>query len=36
VYDGDDTTLLIHEDVKAEIEYAKDSTLPDPESTTNA
>lgn len=36
VDDGGDATLLIHEGVKAEIAYAKDGTLPDPESTTNA
>lgn len=36
VDDGGDATLLIHEGVKAEIAYAKDGTMPDPESTTNA
>ncbi|XP_024404020.1 adenosylhomocysteinase [Physcomitrium patens] len=36
VDDGGDATLLIHEGVKAEDVYAKDGTLPDPESTTNA
>jgi adenosylhomocysteinase len=36
VDDGGDATLLIHEGVKTEIEYAKDGTLPDPDSTTNA
>jgi adenosylhomocysteinase len=36
VDDGGDATLLIHEGVKAEIAYAKDGTLPDPASTTNA
>ncbi len=36
VDDGGDATLLIHEGVKAEIAYAKDGTLPDPSSTTNA
>jgi len=34
--DGGDMTLLIHEGVKAEKAYAKDKTLPDPSSTTNA
>ena len=34
--DGGDTTLLIHEGMKAEIAYAKDMTLPDPASMTNA
>merc|ERR1740138_1531119 len=36
VDDGGDMTLLIHEGRKAEIAYAKDGTLPDPSSTTNA
>jgi len=36
VDDGGDATLLIHEGVKAEREFAKLNTLPDPESTTNA
>jgi len=35
VDDGGDATLLIHEGVKAEAAFAKDGTLPDPESTTN-
>jgi adenosylhomocysteinase len=35
VDDGGDATLLIHEGVKAEAAYAKDGTLPDPESTDN-
>jgi len=35
VDDGGDATLLIHEGVKAEAKFAKDGTLPDPESTTN-
>ncbi|KAL5997192.1 Adenosylhomocysteinase 2 [Asimina triloba] len=35
VDDGGDMTLLIHEGVKAEEEYAKSGTLPDPASTTN-
>jgi len=35
VDDGGDATLLIHEGVKAEALFAKDGTLPDPESTTN-
>jgi adenosylhomocysteinase len=34
--DGGDMTLLIHEGVKAEKAYAKDKTLPDPNSTKNA
>ncbi len=33
--DGGDATLLIHEGVKAEKAYAKDGTLPDPNSTDN-
>ncbi|KAK9865522.1 hypothetical protein WJX84_011876 [Apatococcus fuscideae] len=33
--DGGDATLLIHEGVKAEEQYAKDKTLPDPSSTDN-
>jgi adenosylhomocysteinase len=36
VDDGGDATLLIHEGVKAEADYAKDGTLPDPSSTDNA
>lgn len=36
VDDGGDMTLLIHEGVKAEKQYAIDQTLPDPASTTNA
>merc|ERR1711966_292337 len=36
VDDGGDATMLIHEGVKAEAAFAKDGTLPDPESTTNA
>lgn len=36
VDDGGDMTLLIHEGVKAEKIYAKDKTLPDPNSTDNA
>jgi len=36
VDDGGDMTLLIHEGVKAEDAFAKDGTLPDPESTDNA
>jgi adenosylhomocysteinase len=35
VDDGGDATLLIHEGVKAEREFAKLNILPDPESTTN-
>jgi len=35
VDDGGDATLLIHEGVKAEALFAKDGTLPDPDSTTN-
>ena len=35
VDDGGDATMLIHEGVKAEAEFAKDGTLPDPSSTTN-
>ena len=31
-----DATLLIHEGVKAEAEYAKTKKLPDPASTSNA
>jgi len=34
--DGSDATLLIHEGVKAEAAFAKDKTLPDPSTTTNA
>jgi adenosylhomocysteinase len=36
VDDGGDMTLLIHEGFKAEAEYAKSKTLPDPASTDNA
>jgi len=36
VDDGGDMTLLIHEGYKAEEAFAKDGTLPDPESTDNA
>ncbi|MQL95756.1 hypothetical protein Taro_028439, partial [Colocasia esculenta] len=36
VDDGGDTTLLIHEGVKAEEEYEKTGKLPDPTSTDNA
>eukprot|EP00741_Cyanophora_paradoxa_P010652 tig00020537_g10295.t1 len=36
VDDGGDATLLIHEGVKAEAAFAKDGTLPNPESTDNA
>ena len=36
VDDGGDMTLLIHEGFKAEEAFAKDGTLPDPESTDNA
>ena len=35
VDDGGDATLLIHEGVKAEREFAKLNILPDPQSTTN-
>ncbi|MEO1130819.1 MAG: adenosylhomocysteinase, partial [Planctomycetota bacterium] len=35
VDDGGDATLLIHEGVKAEQAFAKDGTLPDPNSTDN-
>jgi len=35
VDDGGDATLLIHEGKKFETAYAKDKSLPDPESTTN-
>ncbi|CAN6580213.1 unnamed protein product [Malus baccata var. baccata] len=35
VDDGGDATLLIHEGVKAEEEFAKSGTLPDPSSTDN-
>jgi adenosylhomocysteinase len=34
--DGGDATLLIHEGVKAEAEYAASGKLPDPDSTDNA
>jgi adenosylhomocysteinase len=36
VDDGGDATLLIHEGYKAELAYAKDGSMPDPESTDNA
>jgi len=36
VDDGGDATLLIHEGKKYEEKYAKDGSLPDPASTTNA
>ncbi|GLC37104.1 hypothetical protein PLESTB_001391300 [Pleodorina starrii] len=36
VDDGGDATLLIHEGTKAEAAFAKDGTLPDPDSTDNA
>lgn len=36
VDDGGDMTLLVHEGYKAEEAYAKDGTLPDPNSTDNA
>ncbi|MCD7447709.1 Hemolysin ahh1 [Datura stramonium] len=36
VDDGGDATLLIHEGVKAEEEFAKNGTIPDPTSTDNA
>merc|ERR1711966_596626 len=36
VDDGGDATLLIHEGVKFEAQYAKDGSLPDPNSTDNA
>merc|ERR1712226_1338232 len=36
VDDGGDATLLIHKGKEYEAAYAKDGTLPDPESTTNA
>jgi len=36
VDDGGDATLLIHEGTKAEAAFAKDGTLPDPASTSNA
>jgi adenosylhomocysteinase len=35
VDDGGDATLLIHEGVKAERNYAKTGELPDPDSTDN-
>jgi len=35
VDDGGDATLLIHEGTKAEAQFAKDGTLPDPNSTEN-
>lgn len=35
VDDGGDATLLIHEGVKAEAAFAKDGTVPDPNSTDN-
>merc|ERR1712228_615043 len=36
VDDGGDATMLIHKGRDFEIQYAKDKSLPDPESTTNA
>jgi len=36
VDDGGDATLLIHEGVKAEKQFAKNGELPDPSSTDNA
>jgi len=36
VDDGGDATMLIHEGVKAEAQFAKDGSLPDPNSTSNA
>jgi len=36
VDDGGDATLLIHEGTKAEAKYAKDKTLPNPDSTEDA
>lgn len=36
VDDGGDMTLLVHEGYKAEEAFAKDGTLPDPDSTDNA
>lgn len=36
VDDGSDMTLLVHEGVKAEIEFEKTGALPDPASSTNA
>ena len=36
VDDGGDMTMLIHEGCKAEVAYAKDGTLPNPDSTDNA
>jgi adenosylhomocysteinase len=36
VDDGGDATLLIHEGVKAERQYAKCGAIPDPASTDNA
>nr|GMD65552.1 adenosylhomocysteinase [Ipomoea batatas] len=36
VDDGGDATLLIHQGVKAEEEYTKNGTVPDPNSTNNA
>jgi adenosylhomocysteinase len=33
--DGGDATLLMHEGVKYEIEFEKNGTLPDPNSTKN-
>jgi adenosylhomocysteinase len=36
VDDGGDMTLIIHEGKKAEDQFLKDKTLPDPASTTNA
>jgi adenosylhomocysteinase len=36
VDDGGDMTLLVHEGYKAELAFAKDGTLPNPDSTDNA
>ena len=36
VDDGGDMTLLVHEGYQAEERYAKDGTLPDPDSTDSA
>ena len=35
VDDGGDATLLMHKGTELEAAFAKDGTLPDPESTTN-
>ena len=36
VEDCGDTTLLMHKGTELEAAFAKDETLPDPESTTNS